>query len=366
MAYADKRDGKPTGSFVGEWPQGRKKRRFKTLKDAKDYETFVKLMGREPPQVLDGLESTGQPTFAEVTEKAKAAGGPKGKWKAERDVSLCQRLAYCVQIIGAYEVHNITRSILKKISDSLAKRPGKFGEPMTNATINRYLAAAAGVLEYAAREELIPAKPSVPWLTEDKKARDILMPGQDATVLSLMREQGAHLEALVVEVLMATGLRAGELAKLGPDQITEVEHEGGTYGCIGLRKDQTKNNTARSVIFPADLAKQIKAVIAAGNLPKRDRVLNVFKAACKRAGYDGNLVLHSLRHTRNERMRKAGVKKEVRMKSLGHKSERANSIYEHLDLEDQLNAAKIMENSAGISQNPASQVIDFARAASRK
>jgi hypothetical protein len=65
-------------------------------------------------------------------------------------------------------------------------------------------------------------------------------------------------------------------------------------------------------------------------------------------------------------MRKAGVKKEIRMASLGHKTEAANSIYEHLDLEDQLNAAKIMENHAGISQKSPSQVVDFARGASRK
>jgi hypothetical protein len=55
MAYVDKRDGKPTGSFVGEWTKGKKKRRFKTLQDAKDYETFCKLMGREPPTIDEGI-----------------------------------------------------------------------------------------------------------------------------------------------------------------------------------------------------------------------------------------------------------------------------------------------------------------------
>jgi hypothetical protein len=86
MAYPEKRkdkDGKPrsTGSFVGEAPKLGKKRRFKTMRDAEDYETFCKLMGREPPTIEDGQHqsSTGAPTFAQVTEMAKAKGGPKGK-----------------------------------------------------------------------------------------------------------------------------------------------------------------------------------------------------------------------------------------------------------------------------------------------
>lgn len=45
MAHPDKRDGKLTGSWVGEAPKLKKKRRFKTKRDAEDYEAFVKLMG---------------------------------------------------------------------------------------------------------------------------------------------------------------------------------------------------------------------------------------------------------------------------------------------------------------------------------
>jgi hypothetical protein len=107
MAYADKREGKLTGSFVGEAPKLGKKRRFKTLQDAKDYETFCKLMGREPPTIDEGMDSTGAPTFAQVVEMAKKAGGPDGKWKAGRDRSLMQRLDYCVGIIGPYEIQRV-------------------------------------------------------------------------------------------------------------------------------------------------------------------------------------------------------------------------------------------------------------------
>lgn len=64
MAYVDKKNGKPTGSFVGEWPKGKKKRRFKTLREAEDYEAFTKLFGREPPTIEEGGAAADELTFS--------------------------------------------------------------------------------------------------------------------------------------------------------------------------------------------------------------------------------------------------------------------------------------------------------------
>src|SRR5579859_5371818 len=100
MAYADKKDGKATGSFVGEWSKGKKKRRFKTMQEAKDYEAFTKLFGREPPSIEDGGPSIGELSYRDVAKLAKDAGGPTGKWKAERDPSLIQRIDFGVSVIG--------------------------------------------------------------------------------------------------------------------------------------------------------------------------------------------------------------------------------------------------------------------------
>ncbi len=360
MAYADKRDGKLTGSFVGEAPKLGKKRRFKTLQDAKDYETFCKLMGREPPTIDE--ESTGVPTFAQVTQMAKDAGGPKGKWKAGRDHSLMQRLDYCVSIIGTYEIQRVDAVVLDKITESLNKRPsnpGKRGPDATRgrlseATKNRYLAAAGTVLTYARKKGLIPARPVVDLLDEKsgRRHRDILQFGQDEVVLKLMEEAGHSHEALCVAFLIETGLRQGELQKLGPDQITieQVEDEDGTLvpvGVLTLRKGQTKNNTHRLVLLSEAIAKKMRALIVSGCLPKADQLLDVFKDACISAGYTGNLVIHSLRHTRNTRLRKAGINQKIRKELLGHISDEANDIYDHVDLQDQLQVVKKVEEYAG-------------------
>jgi integrase len=369
MAYADKRDGKHTGSFVGEWAKGGKKRRFKTLRDAKDYEMFCKLMGREPPTIEEGIGSTDGPKFSEVAAQCKSAGGPRGKWHAERDCSIIQRVDHAVDIIGAYPisyVHDHAQEMADKIVASLTKpkAPGK-KQPLSNATKNRYVNAYGAVLKYAYKKRLITTRPPLELLDEvtDRKERDPLNFGQDEVVLRLMRDAGNDIEATCVEALIETGLRSGELRKLAPEQVTieQVMDEDGTdvpVGVITLRKGRTKNNKARLVAFSADLARQIRAIAAAGNMPTKDKLLYDFKSACNRAGYTGNLVIHSLRHTRVTRMRKAGISEEIRMKLVGHSGKDVHAGYDHVDLEDQLEVVKKVREHAG-KRGSKSSVVPF-------
>lgn len=387
MAYADKRDGKLTGTFVGEWAKGGKKRRFKTMQDARDYETFCKLMGREPPTVTDDgnpVKADGELTYAAVVKMAKAKGGPTGKWLAGKDRALMQRLDYGVGIIGSYGITKVDRKALQLIATSLDKRPSSPGKSgvrgadatragrLSNATKNRYVNAAHTVLTFAHYEGLIAHIPVAPLLNEkiDRRYRDILTFGQDEVILRLMEEAGDTLEALCVDIFLQTGLRQGELQKLAPEQITieQVEDEEGTpvlVGVIQLRRGQTKNQEARLVTFSADLAKKLKAIVAAGSLPDAAQLLQTFKNACERAGYTGNLVVHSLRHTRNTRLRKAGVPQSMRKQLLGHMSDEANEIYDHVDLTDLLSVEKKVQEHAGKrllgSREASAQVVDFAR-----
>jgi integrase len=379
MAYAEKKHGKLTGKQIGEVVvKGKRFRRtFDRKKDAEGYELYVKLTGEEPPTITDGQQSTGAPTFAEVTELAKAKGGPKGKWKKGKDRSLVQRLDYCVSVIGPYEVQRVSRAVLGKITESLQHRhksAARYGEPLSNATINRYLSAASAVLAFAHQEEIMTERPpAAPYLSEEetKREREVLMPEQDQIILQLMRGAGDTTEALCVEAMMHTGLRRGELVeKLTPEQITvvQVEDEDGTLvhrGVIQLRKDQTKNGKGRIVTLPADLAKQIRALIANGGMPTGNRLLTTFKRALKAAGVSGNVVIHSLRHARVRRLRKAGVEKAIRKQLLGHMSDDVHDEYDALDLEDHLQVERKVEKYAGDRAEKlakrSAQVIDFVK-----
>lgn len=349
MAYADKKDGKATGSFVGEWSKGKKKRRFKTMQEAKDYEAFTKLFGREPPSIEDGGPSLGELSYRDVAKLAKAAGGPSGKWKAERDPSLMQRIDFGVGVIGDLGISRVDRAALARIRDHASIRA------KSNATRNRYMMAAHAVLSYAENEGIIPHAPKTPTLDEEvtRKHRDILKVGQDEQVLAAMEAAGHRVEAMCVDALIQTGLRSGELTKkLTPEQIKieQVPDEEGTavlVGVIQLHRGQTKNNKGRIVILSAELAKNIRALLATGSMPNSDRLLDTFKLACESAGITGNLVIHSLRHTRNTRLRKAGIDKKIRKELLGHMSDEANEIYDHTDLADLLAVEKKVREYAG-------------------
>jgi integrase len=304
-----------------------------------------------------------------VARQCKDAGGPRGKWKAERDCSIIQRVDYCVTIVGSYpmsHVHDNAQEMADKIVASLdrAKAPGKVHR-LTNGTKNRYANAYGAVLKYAYKRRLIATRPPLELLDEvtHRKERDPLNFGQDEVILRLMREAGHTIHATCVEALIETGLRSGELRKLAPEQITieQVRSEDGTdvpVGVITLRKGKTKNNKARLVAFSADVARQIKAIAAAGSMPTKDKLLDTFKLAVKRAGYTGNLVIHSLRHTRVTRLRKAGISEEIRMKLVGHAGKDVHAGYDHVDLEDQLEVVKKVQEYAG-KRSAQSSVIPF-------
>jgi integrase len=216
--------------------------------------------------------------------------------------------------------------------------------------------AAHAVLSYAENEGIIPHAPKAPMLDEavTRKYRDILKPGQDEAIIAAMVELGYEREAKCVDILIQTGLRSGELRKLTPEQVTVelvpdaegTEHE---CGVVRLNAGQTKNNKMRVCIFDAELAKYLRALVATGNVPDGFRLLDTFKFGCERAGIKGNIVIHSLRHTRGTRLRKAGVSDKLRQQMLGHISQEASEIYNHLDLTDQLEAVKKVQAHAGKS-----------------
>ena len=361
MAYADKKDGKATGSFVGEWSKGKKKRRFKTRQEARDYESFTKLFGREPPTIEDGGPSCGELSYRAVVAAAKEAGGPKGKWKSERDPTLMARIDFGVGIIGDLGITRVDRAALVKIRDHASLRA------RSNATRNRYMMAARAVLSYAENEGIIPHAPKAPMLNEavTRNYRDILKPGQDELILAAMVELGYGCEAKCVDILIQTGMRSGELKKLTPEQITVEtvpDEEGTNYECgvVRLKAGQTKNGQMRVCIFSAELAKYLRALVATNSVPDGFRLLRTFKSACERAGIEGNVVIHSLRHTRATRLRKAKVKDGLRQQMLGHISKEAAAIYDHQDLTDQLEAVKKVQEYAGKSTK--STVVDFNKA----
>lgn len=365
MAYAEKRSGTLTGKWIGEVltkKSGRFKKAFDTKKGAEAYEAFVRMMGCEPPTLADDGSFVTDPAraFRSVAEACKAAGGPRGKWKRGKDHSILQRLDYAVARIGGVDIGDVTRALIReKIVKALRKSPADTtGKPLAQGTINRYTSAVSAVLTWAVQEDVIKAKPTLEFSEEDdREERSVIDFGLERRILGHLLGAGRPIHATCVRWLAMSGMRLGELYKLTPEQIAN-DH-------VALEKEQTKTNVPRTVYVRPELCREMRAIIAAGALPGRTRLLKVFQDAAKAAGSDSHVVLHGLRHTRATRLMEAGVPREVRMYILGHRDKDVHAGYVHVSLEAQREADAAVERKRGEWLQTAAganvQVLDIAR-----
>lgn len=333
MSYAERRDGKLTGKWVGEVNSGRGRWRrvFPTKSEADGYEAYVKATGQEPA-TAEGKRFSGV-TFREVAELCSSAGGPRrGKWKAGKDASVRQRLAFVVDVLGDLDIQAVGTPDLDKLVATLQKRPGYKDKALSPATINRYLTAASAVLTFATQRGYRDGKPVIP-LQEETGAREaVVSPELEDALMRHMRSEGHHAEALCCQVLIETGLRAGELQALTSEQI---ENE-----WIKLRARQTKTNTAREVWIDPDLARDFRALVASGGRPDRWHLLRIFRSAVEACGGNPELVLHSLRHTRATRLLESGVDPQITMEMMGWTSFNTMRRYRHVQSYMHVEAAK--------------------------
>jgi integrase len=330
MAYAEQHGGKLTGRWSGRVRKNGKvfHRTFDTKAAAEGYETYVKITGDEPPNLSGGAGVT----FAHAADDCRRAGGARGKWKHGRDHSVIKRLEYVIDVLGPLDIEQAASlEHLENLVDNLSRRRIN-GRPITGATINRYLMAASSVFTYAKKRGWLTTMPEMPKQKDSNARKHTLTPEIERAVLSHMREQGWHKEALCVEWLAASGMRAGELYALAPEQIGN--------DVVQLWGDQTKNDMPRKVYVDAELCRQMRALIVAGAVPKRYLLLRKFKKACKACGQSERLVIHSLRHTTATRLLALGVDVQVTQEILGHKNIKTTLGYRHVADEMKLEAAK--------------------------
>ena len=343
MAHAEKRDGKLTGSWIGEVDQRHKsgprfRRRFDTKAKAVGYEAYVRATGEEPPGIGDGDSVSGR-TFASVAAECKEAGGPSGAWKRERDDSVLTRLnALCNMPLGQMPIERIAYADLQDLVASLEKRPGqRAGSKMAPGTINRYLTAVSAVMSYAVSMRYRKDTPEIPWRREAKQGRfHWLTDEQERVVRRVLEDHGFAVESLCVRVLTATGLRWSEFFSLEHGQIEDH----------WIRLWETKTDTPRSVPIVEDLARELRANVVAQRLPKYDTFHERLARAVKVAGYDSGLTPHCLRHTTCTRLINSGLSLPKVQRLMGHKSIQTTMRYFHMLDDDLADVANILSPRA--------------------
>jgi integrase len=341
--YPEKRG---AGTLTGFWyadtqskRYGRNRQRFDTKAAAEAADAYWKATG----MVLPGTgQSSAAPTFAEVAKACKAAGGPSGKWLRGRDASMIQRLDYVIEQLGSLPVTAVDRKALEGLAAGLRKRKGTgrhIDKPLSAATVDRYLDAASAVLTYAHMHGHITNKPVAPKTNPASGRIHTLSPDQEDAVCRVLQERGHYVEAKLVRAFIASGLRSGEMFQLKPEQI-KTDY-------IDVHGDQTKTDTSRRVWIDPELAKELRAIIAAGSMPDAFQMLRRFKAACKTCGYDDELCIHSLRHTTATRLLELGIDIAVVQRFLGHRDIKTTLRYAHVSDRMLAEAAKKLTHGGG-------------------
>lgn len=193
---------------------------------------------------------------------------------------------------------------------------------LSQATINRRLAALSTMFTTAVNLGWMSEKPKLPFGKEKKTERRYLTHEEEEAILDCLK--GTREWGLAV-VAADTGLRLSELLNLKwrsvrPDFVTVEKSKNGSPRTVPL--------TARAREVIAGIPRERE-----GPFARMDRFecSRKYKAAVRSAGIaDDAVVFHSLRHTCASRLVTMGVD-IMRVKTwMGHKSVSTTMIYAHL------------------------------------
>jgi integrase len=304
---------------AGRWT----KRGFKQKDQAEAAQAYWKATGQVPPWIGSAVSKD---TFEDV---AKRFHDKNPKWFEGRNGSInAQRFDFAVLHLGKLPVDAIRKRELEDFVDKVEKQCGRAGQPPANSTVNRYLDAVSKVLTYAHSLDLIQGTPAFPRRdNSDGEKRGALTWAQEDIICGTLEARGEAVEAFLIRILCATGMRAGELFAITASQIETPEQE---ENCgISLRGDQTKNGHPRWVPLVLEACKKLREIIRAGRRPIQHNLYEAMKRAVREAREDTRISPHWCRHTANTRMLDASHAHLQVQQILGHLEGSMSQLYYH-------------------------------------
>lgn len=318
--YLEKRDSRLTGVAIAEVTFGkiRHRRRFADAASAKLWHDVSKAQGK--PAELLGVGRGEQQTWGNA---ARAARLQRAGWKGSRDLSLDQRLATLTELIGeGTPLAKLHKAKLYEVVANLEQRRGRDGGPLSDKTINRYLAVLSAVLGHAGhtiRDERGGEVP-LPWRDEPEGRIHFLNRDQEDLVCARLTAD----DALCVRVIVACALRPGEFFGLEADQVETR----------WIRLWETKTDTPRSIPIASELSRPLRRMIEDGRLPNPDGFYRRLKAAVRALGLPDEICVYSLRHSGGTALAQDGVSGPLMQRWMGHRKYATTAKYVHLHDED--------------------------------
>ena len=310
--YPEQRNGRPTGFWKVEVTVYGQRHiaRTKSHDDALRIEHELKLTGRKPDSNCVQIYTLGQ-----LNEDC----GHK-LWLNQKDGDYAlKRWRRCLAILGPQTpVSEVRFARLERLSERLRD------EGLHPKTVNRHLACVSKALRWAWKRDIILAMPPVPRLPEDEGRIAFLRPKEVPEFLAYLYEYERPTTALCLELLLITGMRAGELMTLAPRDV-EIED---TEALIKLRSEKTKTGYSRVIPIPREMGERLLALVM-DKLPDYDLLLRACHRASEEIGTKDIITPHVLRHTCATLLSASGTPSLTVADLLGHRNLATTRKYVH-------------------------------------
>lgn len=327
--FPEKRAGQPTGKLIVQViVDGQTiKRRVSGLKAAREMERDI-LAGKVKKKAdTAGLTN---PTVGDMGREAREMWRGKDAAQSQRQLEVV-----CGLIGPDVQLKDLSTSHIDVMVKGLRARG------LSDPTINRYMAVISKALDWAMHRDYLTKKPILPWHKEPKTRFSWLNEDDEAKLVAWLQEpenlpmaryrsakkRGRHIGptmAVLVRVLIITGIRVGELLQTKPEDV-DLDDE-----ALKLWDPEAiKTGEPRTQYLPRALGEALRAELALG-LPDYDTMTHAFYAARDALGLDPELKIHSLRHTTATRLAQKDVNHRTIMEYMGHRSMATTNRYTHV------------------------------------
>lgn len=223
--------------------------------------------------------------------------------------------------------------------------------PRAEASIHRIKAAVRAFFSWAMEEEIIQKNPARSIKTHrlTQTPPQFLTTGEKRTLLKELKgrtDYSSLRDRALIEILLGTGIRIGELAALDLDDVDLVSKHlrvraKGNVPQVKFLKTDLRTLLKRYLEFRKLEAPQSEPALFLSSRGSRlsvRQIANRISHWLGKAGIDKELTPHSLRHTFATHLYAATGDLLVVQRALGHRDISTTQIYTHL-VDDQLEAA---------------------------
>ena len=236
------------------------------------------------------------------------------------------------------DIRSVTINDVQAFADHLETCPSpKTGKPLTAASRARKIAAVKSLLNYGCKIKYLAFNASVDTLlpkSPDRLAERILTEFEVITMLALTTSER---DLVLIQFIYYTGARVGEVSQLRWADIRPNRDSLGQVSLFG------KGEKSRTVLIPKKVYSALRklrkpddnndsAVFKSrkGGQPLGARhIWEIIAAAAKRAGIQGNVSPHWLRHSHASHSLDRGAPIQLVQKTLGHTDLHTTSRYAH-------------------------------------